>query len=290
MAGPCADKGSCKNKFTFWREQPVVKVHRAAKLKNPNGGANRMKYVRYSYRGTTSYGVLDGENIRQIGGGLFGERLETGESLALGNAELLWPCEPTKILAVGLNYQSHLGDRPAPQNPEIFYVPTSALLPIAGEIRIPPDARNLHYEGELVIVIGRQTRQVTVSGAKDFIFGFTCGNDISERDWQKNDLQWWRAKGCDTFAPLGPAIATDFDWSRGQIETRVNGAVKQSGKFSDLLFNPLAIVSYVSRYLTLYPGDVIYTGTPGHTSALKPGDLVEVEIKGIGTLRNKVTA
>jgi 2-keto-4-pentenoate hydratase/2-oxohepta-3-ene-1,7-dioic acid hydratase in catechol pathway len=153
----------------------------------------------------------------------------------------------------------------------------------------PPGARNVHYEGELVAVIGRIARRVSVSDAAGCIFGFTCGNDISEREWQKNDLQWWRAKGCDTFAPLGPAIAAGFDWKQGRIETRVNGSVVQAGNFSDLLFDPNVIVSYVSQYVTLYPGDVIYTGTPGQTSALKPGDLVEVEIPGIGVLRNRVT-
>jgi 2-keto-4-pentenoate hydratase/2-oxohepta-3-ene-1,7-dioic acid hydratase in catechol pathway len=137
-------------------------------------------------------------------------------------------------------------------------------------------------------VIGREARRVSVSDAAQCIFGFTCGNDVSERIWQKNDLQWWRAKGCDTFAPLGPVLAAGFDWSQGRIETRVNGTVVQSGDFSELLFNPNAIVSHVSQYVTLYPGDVIYTGTPGHTSSLKPGDMVEVDIPGIGVLRNRV--
>ncbi len=247
-----------------------------------------MKYIRYRHRGITSYGILEGEIVKQISGGLFGKNAGTGDSAALGSVQLLWPCEPSKILAVGLNYQSHLGGRPAPKNPEIFFVPTSALLEFGGEIRIPPDARNVHFEGELVVVIGKKTRNVGISEAEDCIFGFTCGNDISERDWQKNDMQWWRAKGCDTFAPLGPAIVTDFDWNEGQIETRVNGAIMQAGRFSDLLFNPLTIISYISRYITLLPGDVIYTGTPGSTSALKPGDLVEVDIEGIGILRNRV--
>ena len=249
-----------------------------------------MKYIRYRYQGKTAYGILDGNTVRELSGGLFGERKETGRTTDLGNVELLWPCEPTKILAVGLNYKSHLGDQTPPANPEIFFKPPSALLEPGAQVRIPEGARIVHYEGELVVVIGRQTRHVSVSEAADCIFGFTCGNDVSERYWQKNDLQWWRAKGCDTFAPLGPAINAGFDWTKGKVETRLNGSAVQSGYFSELLFNPLQIISYVSRHVTLMPGDVIYTGTPGHTSNLKAGDMVEVEIEGIGILRNTVAA
>ncbi len=262
-----------------------------------------MKYVRFRDHGEVAYGVIDGNKIREIeiGGGLFHRpetskseyvadyaAVETGRSVDLDGAELLCPCEPSKILAVGLNYKSHLGTREAPKNPEIFFVPPSALLAPGGEIRFPPGAHNVHYEGELVAVIGAETRRVSVADAARCIFGFTCGNDVSERDWQKNDLQWWRAKGCDTFAPLGPLVAADFDWKQGRIETRVNGSVVQSGNFNELMFDPNVIVSYVSQYLTLYPGDLIYTGPPGHTSSLKAGDVVEVEIPGIGLLRNRV--
>jgi 2-keto-4-pentenoate hydratase/2-oxohepta-3-ene-1,7-dioic acid hydratase in catechol pathway len=247
-----------------------------------------MKIVRYRVQQKISYGILDGEKIREISGDLFGKREETGFSTDLSAVRLLWPCEPSKVLAVGLNYRSHLEGRTAPKKPEIFFVPASALLEPGGIIRIPPDAKNLHYEGELVLVIGRKTRKVSASEAKNCILGCTCGNDVSERDWQKNDLQWWRAKGCDTFAPLGPAIALDFDWTRSGVQTRLNGNVVQSGRFNELLFDPPAIVSHVSQYVTLFPGDVIYTGTPGSTQAMKPGDQVEVEIEGIGVLRNTV--
>ncbi|NLT65405.1 MAG: fumarylacetoacetate hydrolase family protein [Acidobacteria bacterium] len=248
-----------------------------------------MKYVRYrDSRGEITYGVLEEDTVCEISGGLFGAREETGRKDDLGSVELLCPCEPSKILAIGWNYRSHLSDRPAPENPEIFVVPVSALLEPEGTIRIPDDAENVHFEGELVMVVGKKTREIQPSEAEEHIFGFTCGNDISERNWQKNDLQWWRAKGCDTFAPLGPAIVTDFNWKEGQIRTRVNGETVQSGRFAELLFDPPAILSYASRYVTLYPGDVIFTGTPGVTRPLQPGDSVEVEIPGIGVLRNRV--
>lgn len=247
-----------------------------------------MKYIRYRNQDIASYGILEGETVREISGGLFENRQETGITRSLQHVQLLCPCEPTKILAVGLNYRSHLGNRNAPENPAIFNVPTSALLEPEGEIQIPPDAEAAHYEGELVAVIGSTARNVTPEEAKNSIFGFTCGNDISERNWQKNDLQWWRAKGCNTFAPLGPCITEGYDWSHGGITTRLNGASVQEGRFSELLFDPPTIISYISRYMTLYPGDVVYTGTPGNTTALKPGDVVEVDVEGIGILTNTV--
>ena len=251
-------------------------------------GNSVVKYVRYEHRGTISYGILEGDSIKPIRGNLFGSRVPAAPSLKLANVKLLWPCEPSKILAVGLNYKSHLGARPAPTKPELFYKPITSLLEPDGAIVIPPDARNLHFEGELVVVIGRKAKRIPVDQAGSYIFGFTCGNDLSERDWQSGDLQWWRAKGADTFAPLGPAIAVGLDYKKSRLQTRVNGVVKQSQLLSDLLFDAAAVVSFASQYVTLEVGDVIYTGTPGATSALKPGDVVEVEIDGIGLLRNKV--
>jgi len=246
------------------------------------------KYVRYAHKGKVGYGVLDGDTIEPLRGGLFDGEAATGETLEASAVRLLWPCEPSKIIAVGLNYKSHLGTRPAPAKPELFYKPVSALLEPGGSIVIPPDARNVHYEGELVLVIGRTAKRVPVEEAAGCIFGYTCGNDVSERDWQKGDLQWWRAKGADTFAPLGPVIAAGIDHRACRLQTRVNGDVRQSQLLSDLIFGPAAVVSHASQHVTLYPGDVIYTGTPGSTSPLKPGDTVEVEVDGIGVLQNRV--
>jgi 2-keto-4-pentenoate hydratase/2-oxohepta-3-ene-1,7-dioic acid hydratase in catechol pathway len=248
-----------------------------------------MKIIRYLHASSISYGILDGETVREIHGGLFDGLEETSRKLNFGDVTLLCPCEPSKVLAIGLNYRSHLGDRSEPKEPAVFYIPTSALLKPEGTIQIPADAEDVHYEGELVAIIGTELRNATTEEAADGIFGFTCGNDISERTWQKNDLQWWRAKGCDTFAPLGPVITTDFDWFRGGIRTLLNGAVVQEGRFSELLFDPPGIIRYISQYVTLYPGDVIYTGTPGKTRALKSGDRIEVQIDEIGSLMNNVT-
>jgi 2-keto-4-pentenoate hydratase/2-oxohepta-3-ene-1,7-dioic acid hydratase in catechol pathway len=246
------------------------------------------KYVRFEHAGTVSHGILEGDRVLRISGGLFGDGDATGREIDIGDVRLLTPCEPSKILAVGLNYKSHLGSRPAPARPELFWKPTSCLLEPGGRIVFPEGATNVHYEGELVLVIGRRTKDVTPEEAAGCIFGYTCGIDVSEREWQKNDLQWWRAKGSDTFGPLGPAIAVGLDCRASRLLTRVNGEVKQSQSLSDLIFDPATVVSHASRCVTLLPGDVIYTGTPGTTSALKPGDVVEVEIDGIGILKNSV--
>jgi 2-keto-4-pentenoate hydratase/2-oxohepta-3-ene-1,7-dioic acid hydratase in catechol pathway len=248
-------------------------------------------YVRYSIDSTTAQGILEGETVREIRGDLFGSHSETGVTHALSAVKLLAPCVPGKIMAVGLNYRSHLGGRPQPAHPEMFYKAVTALQNPGDPIEIPRDATDLHYEGELVIVIGKRARNVAKEEARAAIFGVTCGNDLSERNWQHGagkDLQWWRAKGCDTFAPLGPAIATGLDYGNLQLETRLNGEVVQKQSTSDLIFDCPAIVEWVSGWVTLLPGDLIYTGTPGSTRKLSAGDVVEVQIEGIGVLRNPV--
>jgi 2-keto-4-pentenoate hydratase/2-oxohepta-3-ene-1,7-dioic acid hydratase in catechol pathway len=192
---------------------------------------------------------------------------------------------------VGRNYGSHLGDRARPQRPEIFYKPVSALQDPGGPIRFPEGATNVHYEGELVLVIGSRVKNASPEEARAAIFGVTCGNDVSEREWQNGagkDLQWWRAKGADTFAPLGPAVVTGLDYGNLLLRTRLNGEVVQEQSTADLMFDCPYIVSWISRAVTLEPGDVIYTGTPGTTRAMKPGDVVEVEVEGVGVLRNPV--
>ncbi len=249
------------------------------------------KYVRYRSDSGVSYGVLDGETVREISGGLFGSRTPTGVTHPLSAVKLLAPCEPGKIFAVGLNYKSHLGGRPQPANPEIFYKPVSSVQDPGEPIVLPRESTDVHYEGELVVVVGKRVRDASPDEARDSIFGVTCGNDVSERNWQHGagkDLQWWRAKGSDTFAPLGPVIVTGIDYSNLQLETRLNGESVQKQTTADLIFDCPAIISRISGWVTLMPGDVIYTGTPGSTRKMSKGDVVEVEIEGIGVLRNPV--
>lgn len=251
------------------------------------------RYVRFRRGSSIAHGILDGETIREIKGALFGDHKETGAKHKVGDVQLLYPCEPPKILAVGLNYRSHLGNRPAPANPEIFYKPTSSLQDPGAKIVIPAGATDVHYEGELVAVIGKRARNISAEQARDVVFGVACGNDVSERQWQNGpakDLQWWRAKGADTFAPFGPTIVRGLDYGKLLLQTRLNGEVVQKQITSDLLFDVHAIVSWISRAVTLVPGDIIYTGTPGSTRKMQPGDVVEIDIEGIGVLKNTVAA
>jgi len=246
-------------------------------------------YARYEFEGAAHYGLVTDGKIAELRGGLFDAPEPTGRKLALSEVKLLAPCEPPKIFAVGLNYRSHLGTRPAPSCPGIFYKPISSIQNPDGPVVIPEGAIDVHYEGELVVVIGKTVSKASREEAAAAVFGVTCGNDISDRNWQRGegkDLQWWRAKGCDTFSPFGPYIVTGLDYSGLALETRLNGEVVQSQRTSDLIFDIPEVVRFISQWVTLAPGDIIYSGTPGETRRMKPGDTVSVSIEGVGTLSN----
>jgi len=266
--------------------------HTPAEWISNESAASVTRFLRFRQGGPPAPAILfNHERLRQIRGDMFGKYEETRGLHWLSKVKLLYPCEPPKILAVGRNYKSHIGDKKPPVHPEIFFKPVSALQNPGDPIIIPRGASNVHFEGELVLVIGKTASHLSVSQAAEAIFGITCGNDVSERDWQigpERDLQWWRAKGADTFSPLGPVIARGLDYSNLLIRTRLNGQVVQEESTADLLFDPPTIVSWISQYVTLTPGDVIYTGTPGATQRMSPGDVVEVEIEGIGILHNPV--
>ena len=246
------------------------------------------KYVRYAHDGATSYGILEGETIHQLGGNVFESPERTGATVALGDVTLLPPSEPQKVVAAGLNYRSHLGGAQPAEYPGLFDKHATSLIGHEAEITYYEDATNLHFEGEMVLIIGKVTRNVSVEDAPDHIFAVAPGNDISERVWQSNDLQWFRAKGADTFGPVGPVMARGVDYNDLLLQTRVNGQVMQSQRTRDLLFDSAYLVSYASRYVTLEPGDMIFTGTPGSTSAMQPGDVVEIELEHVGVLRNTI--
>lgn len=246
------------------------------------------KYVRYEHDGVTSYGILEGETIHQLDGNVFESPERTGATVALGDVTLLAPSEPQKVVAAGLNYRSHLGGAQPAEYPGLFDKHATSLIGHEAEITYYEDATNLHFEGEMVLIIGKLTRDVSVEEAPDHIFAVAPGNDISERVWQSNDLQWFRAKGADTFGPVGPVMARGVDYNDLLLQTRVNGQVMQSQRTRDLLFDSSYLVSYVSRYVTLEPGDMIFTGTPGSTSAMQPGDVVEIELESVGVLRNTI--
>jgi 2-keto-4-pentenoate hydratase/2-oxohepta-3-ene-1,7-dioic acid hydratase in catechol pathway len=240
---------------------------------------------------SASYGLVEGDNVREIRGDPFGTHSVLQAIGRVADLTLLNPCQPTKIVAVGRNYRSHLGDRVHPQNPEIFYKPLSSMQDPEAPIVIPRDATNVHYEGELVVVVGKRLKNATPEEARAAVFGVTCGNDVTDRDWQygaQRDVQWWRAKGSDTFAPAGPFIVTGLDPDNLLVQTRVNGQVVQSERTSDFIFDCATFLTWISGWVTLMPGDIVYTGTPGATRRLSPGDVVEVEVEGVGVLRNPV--
>ena len=246
------------------------------------------RYVRYEHQGSVSYGILEGETIHELRGAPFEAARRTGVTRQAGAVRLLAPTAPSKVIAVGFNYKSHLGDTPEAEYPGIFSKFPTSLIPHESVITYYDDATDLHYEGEMVLIIGKTARSVSEAEAPDHIFAVAPGNDVSERVWQQNDLQWFRAKGADTFGPVGPVMASGVDYDDLLLETRLNGEVRQSQRTGDLIFGTAAIVSYVSRYVTLEPGDMIFTGTPGSTSAMQPGDVVEVELEGVGVLRNTI--
>jgi 2-keto-4-pentenoate hydratase/2-oxohepta-3-ene-1,7-dioic acid hydratase in catechol pathway len=246
------------------------------------------KYIRYELQGKASYGILDGETVRELSAAPWAGGKATGKTTKFAGVKLLAPAEPVKVIAAGLNYKSHIGQQAPAKYVGLFAKLPTSIVGHEADIPYPADATDLHFEGELVVVIGKKASKVSKEEALSYVFGVTAGNDVSERAWQKQDLQWFRAKASDGFGPLGPWIVTGINYQDALLETRVNGKTLQSQRTKDLIFDIPYIVSYVSQYITLMPGDVIYTGTPGTTSAMKPGDVVEVEIEGIGVLRNKV--
>ena len=254
------------------------------------------RYVRYSHNDSVTYGILDGEKVRELDGAPWNGGSPTGVVTSADNVFLLAPAEPSKVIAVGYNYMSHREDmtheesRSIPEHPPLFLkLPTTITGPDT-DIVYPADATDLHYEGELVIVVGKKASKVSADEAHEYIFGVTAGNDVSERSWQANDLQWLRAKASDTFGPLGPSIVTGLNYLDLRVQTRLNGETMQDQSSRDHIHDVHAILSFVSEYVTLLPGDIIYTGTPGATSAMQPGDVVEIEVEGVGILRNQVVA
>jgi 2-keto-4-pentenoate hydratase/2-oxohepta-3-ene-1,7-dioic acid hydratase in catechol pathway len=250
-----------------------------------------LRFARFRHGRRQGYALVEGELLRPIVGSPFGRWRSGEETVALSRVRLLAPVRPSKILAVALNYRSHLHQldkSSAPANPELFLKPPSAVIGPEEAIVLPPAAERVDYEGELVAIIGRRARGLRPEEALAHVLGYTCGNDVSARDWQQDDLQWWRAKGCDTFAPLGPWIATNLDPTNLELQTRVNGEIVQRTNTSLLIHDVARLVGFASQMMTLEPGDLVFTGTPGTTSPLKRGDVVEVDIGGIGVLRNHV--
>lgn len=253
----------------------------------PLQSAFAAKYARFSYQGETHYGRVSGDQLLILEGGLFPLSATSDQTVHKDEVEYLPPTEASKVFAVGMNFASHLSSR-ADAPPPLFLKLPSSLTGHNRPVILPDGADNVHFEGEMVLVIGKQAKDVSEETAKDYIFGVTIGNDLSERTWQRRDLQWLRAKASDGFGPVGPVIATDITYNDILLTTRVNGEVVQQESTANMIHSPEKVVSYLSRYFTLQAGDLIFMGTPGKTSALAGEDVVSVEIDGVGVLSNTI--
>jgi len=250
-----------------------------------------MRIIRFvSRKNQTCFGWIHEDKVGLIEGDIFSEyrRLET--DIQLDNITLLIPVVPGKIICVARNYEEHAREREVeiPEIPMLFLKPPSAVVRMGGTIQIPPQSEQVEHEAELAVVIGKSGKWINPENAFDHVLGYTIANDVTARDLQHKDDQWTRAKGFDTFCPLGPWIETDLDPSDLLITCRVNGELRQMASTKEMIFSIPQLVSYISSIMTLDPGDVILTGTPAGVGSLEPGDEVEITIEGIGTLRNSI--
>jgi len=263
--------------------------------------AAQTHYVRFARGGWTTYGVLEGQTIHELRGDLLESPQRTGRTFALGDVRLLAPIDPQrvrKVIGVAVNTLGAGRTGPIPHPRYFAKFPTSIVGP-EDSVELPPEAGNLNYEGELVVVIGRTGRHIPEAEALSYVFGVTIGNDYSENTWygERQGIEEPTrliSKGMDSWAPIGPSIVTDFDFLDVAVEVRLNGEVVQSGRTSELANSVANLISYISRYVTLEPGDLLFTGTvgrvPGTRRAMQAGDVVEVEIAGLGVLRNPIIA
>jgi 2-keto-4-pentenoate hydratase/2-oxohepta-3-ene-1,7-dioic acid hydratase in catechol pathway len=252
----------------------------------------RVRIARYVHEGAVGFGAVEGDEVAEIEGHPFGPVMFTGQRHPLTAVRLLAPVLPSKVVAIGKNYAEHASEMggEVPDPPLIFLKPSTAVTGPGEPIAYPPSSDRVDYEGELAVVIGRLCRDVPESMANDVVFGYTCANDVTARDQQKADGQWSRAKGYDSFCPLGPWIETDLDVAALQVRTTLNGEVKQDGSTAQIVHKIPSLIAYITSCMTLLPGDVILTGTPAGVGPMSVGDEVSVEIEGIGALTNPVVA
>ena len=255
-----------------------------------------MKIARFSHDDHIAFGIVDEEEHELVvlkADPMFAGFEPTGERVPLAEAKLLAPVIPrSKVVAVGKNYREHAAEMggEAPVEPLLFLKPNTSVIGPDDAIVLPRQSERVEHEGEVAVVIGRIAKNVSEADAEDVLFGYTIANDVTARDLQRSDGQWTRAKGFDTFCPLGPVIDTDLDFEHGTIETSVNGERRQQGQLADMVHSVAAIIAYASSVFTLLPGDVILTGTPAGVGPLVAGDTVEVSVSGLGTLSNPVRA
>lgn len=249
-----------------------------------------MRLARFLHEGRQDFGVIEDGMLHVAEGDFFGIFSQTGQRLDLDAAQLLPPAAPSKIVAVGLNYKAHSEEfgEDVPEEPKLFLKPPSAIVAHGEHIVCPKQAKRVDYEAELALVIGKKCAAVSEQTAEEYILGYTCFNDVTARDLQARDGQWTRAKGFDTFAPVGPWIETDVNPDSLEIRLLLNGKVKQRSNTSQFIFPVRRLVSFISHVMTLLPGDIITTGTPSGVGPMHAGDTVTVSIEGVGELTNYV--
>jgi len=250
-----------------------------------------MKIYRFKYKRKIYYGILEEDTLYPIGGSIYRKFKTRDNGILISETHLLPPVIPSKIIAVGRNYKDHASEmgKPLPPEPLLFLKPSSAVIGPYDIIVHPKESQRIDYEGELALVIKKNAHKIEENeDVAPYILGYACFNDITARDLQRKDIQFTRAKSFDTFASIGPCISTDLDSTCAQIKTFLNGKLKQSGNTKNLIFSIPYLVRFISRIMTLYPGDVISTGTPAGVGPMKPGDRVDVQIQGIGNLSNRV--
>lgn len=250
----------------------------------------KVKYVRFRVGSEIKYGILEGENIKLVNGDIMGNYKVMDRHYSLSEVDLLAPCQPSKVVCIGLNYLDHAQElnMDLPREPVIFMKPATAIVGPGDVVEYPEMSNQIDYEAEIAAVIKEETKSVAVEEVQDYVLGYTCFNDITARDLQEKDKQWTRAKSFDTFAPLGPVIATEVNPNQLKIQLLQNDLLKQDSTTGQMIFSMEEIISFVSRIMTLEPGDVIATGTPSGVGSVEKGDKLEVEIEGIGSLINKI--
>lgn len=251
-----------------------------------------MRVVRFRKNGSgTYYGIVEGAVVNELKGDIFSRYELIDRKYPIDELKILAPCQPTKIVALGLNYYSHAEElkMKLPEEPLLFLKPSTAVIGPNEDIIYPAMSHRVDYEAELGVVIGEEAKGVSEDKAEKYILGYTCFNDVTARDLQGKDKQFTRSKGFDTFAPMGPCIETELDPTRLKVESYLNGELRQSGTTADLVFSVFQLISFISKVMTLLPGDVIATGTPAGIGPMQVGDTVEIVVEGIGTLRNQVS-
>lgn len=250
--------------------------------------ASAQTFVRYSEDGgEISWGMVHDDGIYQLADAPYNSMEHTGVIVQQEDVKMEAPVDPDLVFMTAFNFRSHISGEPA-EFPGLFTIPSSSIVGPQDPIVRPAESRNLHYEAEMAIIVGKRAENVAVEDAHEYIFGVTAGNDVSERSWQGGDIQWVRAKGSRGFNAVGPVLVQGADYKNTQITGRLNGEVRQEENSSDLIFSMEEMLSYISKYFTLEPGDMIWSGTMGSTRAMEPGDVYEVELSGVGTLSNVV--